>query len=86
MASEAFTAISTKYIALLIGIAIVVAIWYFNILTLLGLGGILYDKGLTTDILQKKLEEFGKQLEDAFKQFIDSVINSIRWLLGGGNG
>lgn len=81
MSLEALSAVSTKWVAVLVGIAIIVAIWYFNILTLLGVGGIMYDKGLTTDVLQRKLADLGKQLQDAFKQFIDSVLDALRSLI-----
>ncbi|MGQ4916043.1 MAG: hypothetical protein ACP6IU_15025 [Candidatus Asgardarchaeia archaeon] len=79
--SEAFTGISTKAVAVVIGIAIFVAIIYLNVLTLLGISGILKEHGIDVTFIQKIQSQVSNAIDDFLKklqEIWDEIIKAIK--------
>lgn len=77
MVTEALSGTSTKLVAMIIGIAILVAIFYFNVLTILGISGILKDYGIDLDKITTIQEELTNAIHDFFsrlQEIFDRII------------
>lgn len=77
MVTEALSGTSTKLVAMIIGIAILVAIFYFNVLTILGISGILKDYGIDLDKITTIQEELTNAIHDFFsrlQEIFDQII------------
>lgn len=93
---------TTKVAAILVGVSIAIAVFYYSALTMLGISAFLYDKtgGLTPDKIfggaTDTLTDAGKQIADAirnaydaFQNFLDTIRNTLNTIwntLTGGGG